>query len=94
MFIEKSIPTSVRGFKVYPFQDVDPALKDEYKKRIGTDAEVFYLVAMFISCLIEMPQREDFGALKDADRADIAKEWLIKSRTFYMRNFEEPDVVY
>ena len=94
MYIEKSLPMSIRGFKVYPSQDVDPVLLDGYKRRVGTDGEVFYLVAMFISCLIEIPQREDFAILKDAERAEIAKEWLIKSKTFYMRNSEEPNFVY
>ena len=94
MSTKKSIPMSVRGFKAYPYQNVDPDLVAGFKKRIGTDGEMFYLVAMFISCMIEISQREDFAVLKDEVRIDIAREWYIKSKTFYIRNFEEPDIVY
>jgi hypothetical protein len=81
-------------FRVIPYGDARAELRDNYERRVGTEAEPFYLVAAFISCMVDPSQREVFALLKDEERAEIAKDWFLLSKGVYRAIGEEPDIVY
>jgi hypothetical protein len=88
------ITTYPHGFKVTPYGSARIEIRHNYEKRVGTEAEPFYLVAAFISCMVDETQRETFALLKDEERAEIAKEWFLSSLGDYRAIGEEPNVVY
>lgn len=90
------IITHPHKFKVTPYGSARKEIRDNYEKRVGTEAEEIYLVSAFLSCMVEYDQREAFALLKDEVRGEIAKEWFLLSKNFYnaIGNGEEPNLVY
>ena len=89
-----TITTYPHGFKVAPYGSARIEIRHNYEERVGTEAEPFYLVAAFISCMIDENQRETFALLKDEERAEIAKNWFILSKDDSWIVGQEPDIVY
>jgi hypothetical protein len=82
------------GFKVVPYGDAETRVRDNYEKSVGTEVEEFYLVAAFISSMVQHNQRSSFASLEDKVRGEIAKEWFLLSKGDYRASREEPNVVY
>ena len=82
------------NFRVIPYGDARAEIKNNYEKRAGTDGEDFYLVAAFISCMVDSNQYVEYASLSDEERSEVAKDWFIMSKSVYKTLGEEPDIVY
>jgi hypothetical protein len=65
-----TITTYPHGFKVAPYGSARIEIRHNYEERVGTEAEPFYLVAAFISCMVDEDQRSAFALLKDEERGE------------------------